>query len=320
MARIGIHYTNVKLAAIKLLSQGIAPSVQKIRDTLGTGSNTTIAEHLKVWREEYATKEVHHLPTNMPKELIAAIEVLWQTAMEQAENQLVAIKKDLNHQQEKINQEKLATEQTIVELKSNLSNINQKLEEKISQIQSLQTELAVTRERLATQTEELASVRNQYEIRLKRAFDDKDTLIEKSERLQTQITQLQRQLSEQAEKHQAILTQERALQEQSEIRWLKLIDQARTESTNLRKNYENIINKQNTQIETLQNTMTEFQNKYVSQESLLSHANTVIIELKEQLNKLHAQHSEAITTMAVLKTKLEEPAKKKLGKKQRIIT
>ena len=60
--------------------------------------------------------------------------------------------------------------------------------------------------------------------------------------------------------------------------------------------------------------MSDFQNKYAFQKSTLSHANTVIADLKEQLNKLHNQHSEAITTMAVLKTKLEELTKKKLAK------
>lgn len=99
MARIGIQYTDVKQTAVQLLSQGIAPSVQKIRDKLGTGSNTTIAEHLNTWREEYATKEIHHLPTNLPPELISATEVLWQVAMEQATDQLTAIKKELTEQQ-----------------------------------------------------------------------------------------------------------------------------------------------------------------------------------------------------------------------------
>jgi len=34
--------------------------VQKVREVLGTGSNTTITEHLKKWREEYA-KKIHLL-------------------------------------------------------------------------------------------------------------------------------------------------------------------------------------------------------------------------------------------------------------------
>ena len=93
MARVGVDYETIKQTAVKLLSQGLAPSVQKIREVLGTGSNTTIAEHLKVWRDEYAKKTIHHLPASMPKELISAFEILWQTAMEQAQNQLAEYKK-----------------------------------------------------------------------------------------------------------------------------------------------------------------------------------------------------------------------------------
>jgi hypothetical protein len=93
MARVGVDYETVKQTAVKLLSQGSAPSVQKIREVLGTGSNTTIAEHLKIWRDKFAKKTVHHLATNMPKELIFTFEVLWQTAMEHAQNQLAEYKK-----------------------------------------------------------------------------------------------------------------------------------------------------------------------------------------------------------------------------------
>jgi hypothetical protein len=52
LARQGVVYESVKHAAIMLLSQGIAPSVQKVREILGTGSNTTLAEYLTLWREE----------------------------------------------------------------------------------------------------------------------------------------------------------------------------------------------------------------------------------------------------------------------------
>src|SRR5471030_2054412 len=97
MARNGVDYETIKQTAIKLLSHGTAPSVQKIREVLGTGSNTTIAEHLKVWRDEYAKKTIHHLPTNMPKELIATFEVLWQTAMDHAQNQLAEYKQAMEN-------------------------------------------------------------------------------------------------------------------------------------------------------------------------------------------------------------------------------
>src|ERR1700730_11889455 len=98
----------------------MAPSVQKIREVLGTGSNTTIAEHLKVWRDEYAKKTIHHLPANMPKELISTFEVLWQTAMEQAQNQLAEYKKVLESEREILLQKDRDAEKSINEMKQKI--------------------------------------------------------------------------------------------------------------------------------------------------------------------------------------------------------
>jgi archaellum component FlaC len=79
-----------------------------------------------------------------------------------------------------------------------------------------------------------------------------------------------------------------------------------------------MISKQSKQIETLQNGMTDLQNKYTSQQSAFEHAKAVTHDLKEQLNQLQGQYNEATTTIAVLKIKLEESTRKKWGKKQKI--
>ena len=147
MARHGVDYETVKHAALKLLSKGISPSVQKIRELLGTGSNTTIAEHLKYWREEHAAKKVHHLPATIPEELIATFETLWQTAMEHAEQQIADVKEALENQKEKLQQEKMLTDKTISDLKSQVDGLNQKIDDKTQENQALQTKLAVANER-----------------------------------------------------------------------------------------------------------------------------------------------------------------------------
>src|ERR1700733_9122325 len=110
MARHGVDFESVKQAALKLLSKGISPSTQKIRELLGTGSHTTIAEHLKIWREAHAAKKVHHLPATIPEEVIVTFETLWQTAMEHAEKHLADVKVALENQEEKLSQEKMLAE------------------------------------------------------------------------------------------------------------------------------------------------------------------------------------------------------------------
>ena len=63
MARNGIQYSDVQQAIDTLLSRGDTPSVQRIRDVLGTGSFTTISEQgqpeeIVQMLNEYFTKMV----------------------------------------------------------------------------------------------------------------------------------------------------------------------------------------------------------------------------------------------------------------------
>lgn len=50
MARGGVNYTEVDEAACYLQGLGRNPTVDAIRERLGTGSRTTLAEHLKRWK------------------------------------------------------------------------------------------------------------------------------------------------------------------------------------------------------------------------------------------------------------------------------
>jgi len=313
MARIGVNYETVKHTAIKLLSQGESPSVQKIREVLGTGSNTTIAHYLKVWRIEHKNKEIHHLPANMPKELIAAIEVLWQAAMEQAQNQLVVIKQDLDQRSEEMQQEKLTLETSFNEIKNRLAQALQKLDDKNHEIQVLNTELAVAQEKLANGAEESTTTKNQYELRLNHITEEKYAAVSNSELLRKELAQLQQQLSNQAEKHQAIMVEERTRQEQSEKRWLNLIDQSRVDAKSAQKNYENTINKQNKQIEVMQTSIVDYKHKIITQQSELENCKAIIADLKTQMTKSKKQ-SHAATTVNSFKNTQEKKNKGKLSK------
>ena len=309
MARVGVDYETIKHTAIKLLSQGHAPSVQKVREVLGTGSNTTIAEHLKTWREEHASKEIHHLPANMPKELISAIEVLWQTAMDQAVQQLASIKHALNEQQEKFRLEKAALEKSDDELKTRLFDALKTIDDKSNHIQTLQSEIAVVNEKLKYKSEELIGVEKQYESLLERAYHEKNSEILKSDNLQSEIARLQQQLSDEIKKHQSSLNEERALQEQSEIRFMKLIDQARTETIEQRKRYEAAAINQNKKIEGLQSSLSDLEQKQIFQKAALDEKNIRITELSNQHNQTQTKYHEAMTTIAVLQERLNHTTK-----------
>ena len=283
MSRHGIDYQTVKQTATKLLSQGIAPSVQKIREILGTGSNTTLAEHLKIWKEEYASKKIYQLPANMPKELIAAIELLWQTAMEQAQNQLSEYKKTLELEHEamlNLNQE---AKKTVAEFSKKITETSTKLEQELLAKQKLDLELALSNDRLEEQKNALSLQKEQYEERLKRIYEEKDQLITKSQLLQDQLKKLQEKLDLQTEEQQTLIVEQNKLHEQSENRWLKLIDHARQETKDSNKKLTETQSKYEIQLEKLKAKLLDFHlsaNEKNVQLKLTFEQNT---QLKEEL-------------------------------------
>lgn len=52
MARIGVTFLDVSKAAEALRAHGQEPTVDRVREHLGTGSKSTIAPLLKRWREQ----------------------------------------------------------------------------------------------------------------------------------------------------------------------------------------------------------------------------------------------------------------------------
>jgi chromosome segregation ATPase len=309
MARHGVDFETVKQAALKLLSKGISPSVQRVRELLGTGSNSTIAEHLKIWREQHAAKKVHHLPASLPPELIASFETLWQTAMEHAEKHLTDVKEALEKQEEELTQEKIVADKTISDLKSQLDSLNQKMDEKTRENQALQTSLAVATERFQNQADEINALKQQHELRLKHLHDEKHQVIDEVNKLQAEITHYKKEISNQTEKQRAVLAAERLLQEESEKRWIQIIDQSRSETKNSQKKYEEIVQKQIGRIEELRSNLTKLQDKLTTTQSTLDHKNETIHAINKQLEHSRSQYILITSELAVLQSRFKNAAK-----------
>ncbi|MFZ1640862.1 MAG: DNA-binding protein [Candidatus Contendobacter sp.] len=85
MARSGIRYEEVQNAAETLLGRGLNPTIQRVRELLGTGSNTTISEHLKSWQQQLAETPRIVLPPTVPEAVMTALDAFWKIAVQYAE-------------------------------------------------------------------------------------------------------------------------------------------------------------------------------------------------------------------------------------------
>jgi len=295
----------------------MAPSVQKIREVLGTGSNTTIAEHLKDWREEYAKKKIHHLPANMPKELISTFEVLWQTAQEQAQNQLAEYKQVVESEREEALQKEREADKSVADIKLKLEELSLQLAQEIANTQKLNIELAIANDRLTKQDETLTTQKNQYEDRLKRIYEEKDNVIQQNHYHQKEIKTLHEKLALQAEEHKRLIAQQNSLQQQSEIRWLKLIDQARQETKDERKKLENVRHHYEEQFKKTETKLTASQRETHENNAQLKMAQERINQLNQEVKFLETEHIKLCAIIMKLKEeqKLKKDAAPKKSKK-----
>jgi chromosome segregation ATPase len=210
----------------------------------------------------------------------------------------------------------MISDKTIADLKTQVDSLNQKIDEKTRENQVLQTSLAVATERFKNQVDEINTLKEQHEIRLKYLDHEKHQVIDQVSKLQSEITQYKMELSEQAEKYQLVLVSERTLQEESEKRWVQLIDQARSETKNSQKKHEEILRKQNDKIDSFQNNLEKLQDALTATQTTLRHKNETLETQKKLLEKAQCDHAAAITEIAVLKSRLELNIPTKFNKKQ----
>ena len=108
MSRIGVNYSDVANAIVKLQAQGKTPSGDNIRAELGTGSKNTIIRLLREWKQQQG------LPSDddgsLPSELLSAVKALWERLQTKADDTIDGYREEydaaLREIQQQLNQYK----------------------------------------------------------------------------------------------------------------------------------------------------------------------------------------------------------------------
>ena len=98
MSRPGISYFDVAKAAQKIVGNGKAPTIELIRGLLGTGSNGTIATHLRAWRTQQDPTQQLALQADLPEELVLLMKGLWDRVTREANAKIEEIQQDVQNE------------------------------------------------------------------------------------------------------------------------------------------------------------------------------------------------------------------------------
>ena len=77
MPRTGVTYDDVAESIHTLEKAGLKPSIRLIREKLGKGSLTTVAEHKRAYEAERAEGPTEALPDPIVKHLIKGAQAYW---------------------------------------------------------------------------------------------------------------------------------------------------------------------------------------------------------------------------------------------------
>ena len=146
MARPGVSYLDVAKTAIKLTEQKIYPTIEEIRKSLGTGSNSTINKHLREWRSKHGNQA--ELEQGLPESLLMAVRGIYDGITETATSKINFIENESKNAISELKTKLIAVEtnhtKLLQENKSFEHTIQEHREENLSlqrQLNKLQTEL-----------------------------------------------------------------------------------------------------------------------------------------------------------------------------------
>ncbi|UYG01810.1 DNA-binding protein [Halomonas sp. LR3S48] len=252
MARSGVQYEDVQQAIETLLAKGDAPSVQKIRDVLGTGSFTTISDHLREWR--FQREANRDLPAShaMPEPVLKLAESLWHMAQESAGEALAGYREEADRR--------------VAEAQAAMQEAQRQVEDAEQREAALSSHLAGTEQRLEQRSAALARVEaerdqwqeraRQMEERLSRALQQLDKLQKENEQ---QGQAHQQALADRDAQHLARLNQEEQRHEAAEARLMSLLDESRQERVSAEKRHDAIVAQLEKRQENLQRQFHETQ-------------------------------------------------------------
>ena len=176
MGRIGITYREVAQTATTLMQQGQQPTIDRIRERLGTGSKTTIASHLRQWKHEN-DGEIVLTRTSLPPELLSLVQGLWDAMKETTESEIEALKAKhhdekqhllgtidgLNQQIQSLDHDLESSQKIHLDLKDKHAAFQLAHQQQTDQLKTVEDKLAIQSAKLDEKKQHIQSQQRQIE-------------------------------------------------------------------------------------------------------------------------------------------------------------
>jgi chromosome segregation ATPase len=259
MARAGVTFTDIAKAAEKIKTQGQEPTVDRVREQLGTGSKSTIAPLLKKWKNNYLNNDNG---TDIPNELLEVVKSLYESTQALADI--------------KIKQAKEECDLKLKELRGKLKESTEFNLSQSSKIEILEMKLSKYKDSDKLLNKEIEN-QNIEKFKNKYSLEKNKSQIDELKSTITELKNENKDIREHFEHYQQHTANDRQLErEQFLLTNQQLNDQIQSKS--------NQISEVENQINLLQNQLTENQktigNSNTKNKEITIHLNSMEIEAK----------------------------------------
>jgi chromosome segregation ATPase len=155
MGRIGVSYEEVATAAQEAQGKGKSPTVDNIRHIIGSGSKSTIARHLRDWRNQQGI--ARGSDGAIPSELLGLVKGLWERLRDTVEQKGYEYQSESDEKVKEIQQQLTQSQQQYTFLQEQHHQLEEKWYQQTKAITELQSTLAFEQQEKAKITERAAS-------------------------------------------------------------------------------------------------------------------------------------------------------------------
>lgn len=306
MARTGVQYVDVQRAIDALLQQGETPSVQKVRERLGTGSFTTISDHLRHWREQRAQNQDVPAPVAMPESVRDMAHALWHQAQQEAAE-------GLSHYREEADQRVAQANDEIAHANRQTEDALQReraISEHMAQLQARLDERSSLLARAEAERDSLAAKEAQWQERVNRLSEQLQQLQARNEQSNSEHQHALRELQAQQQQQ---LNQEEQRHEAAESRLMTLLDAARQERQAAEKQHarreaqwEKRLSEREQEVQNLRQKFNDEERNRLEQARQTQANHDRAQALQHELDRRHDELAEASRTITRLREQLEQ--------------
>lgn len=293
MARPGITFLDVKDAIAELHGQEKNVTVDNVREILGTGSRSTINNHLKTWRSQASDAGLSD--TTLPSEFVSLMKGLWENVRSKANDTIAQHQTTCDGKIEDIEIKLENLQQALTASVKQTENTSALLQQKKELADQLQTKLNIEQQETHKLNERLSSL----ETRRQEAADENKKLHEHIKNIQANLEHYQSTIQKQQEQRSLEIEKQRHLQTQTENALNQEIAQLNKENIQLTVEKQNVTQ----QLSTLTERHEKLTQENFSTEKQLTQIQVKHESLEPQHLALQKQHQEIES--ALLSKRLE---------------